>query len=63
MKLRNKKTGEIVILIDHIFDNYNSLTELTDEWEDDAMIEQDCADALEYMGEAEWRDMYKEKEE
>lgn len=34
MKLRNKKTGEVVILIDHIFDNYNSLAELNDEWED-----------------------------
>lgn len=34
-------------------------------WQDDAMIEQERADALEYMGEAEWRDMYgnKEKEE
>ena len=26
-------------------------------WQDDAMIEQDIADALEHMGEAEWRDM------
>lgn len=26
-------------------------------WQDDAMIEQELADALEYMGEAEWRDM------
>ena len=34
MKVRNKKTGETVILIDHIFDNYNSLAELNDEWED-----------------------------
>ena len=34
MKLRNKKTGEVVILIDHIFDNYNSLAELNEEWED-----------------------------
>ena len=34
MKLRNKKTGEIIILIDHIFDNYNSLAELNEEWED-----------------------------
>ena len=24
-------------------------------WQDDAMIEQERADALEYMGEAEWR--------
>lgn len=29
-------------------------------WQDDAMIEQEYADALEYMGEAEWRD-YEEK--
>ena len=29
-------------------------------WQDDAMIEQEKADALEYMGEAEWRDMFKE---
>jgi len=34
MKLRNKKTGEIIILIDHIFDNYKTLTELSEEWED-----------------------------
>lgn len=27
-------------------------------WQDDAMIEQEQADALEYMGEAEWREMY-----
>ena len=27
-------------------------------WQDDAMIEQERADALEYMGEAEWREMY-----
>lgn len=26
-------------------------------WQDDAMIEQEMADALEYMGEAEWREM------
>ena len=26
-------------------------------WQDDVMIEQEQADALEYMGEAEWRDM------
>lgn len=33
-------------------------------WQDDAMIEQEIADALNYMGEAEWREMYeKEKEE
>lgn len=34
MKLRNKRTGEIIILIDHIFDNYNSLAELNEAWED-----------------------------
>lgn len=27
-------------------------------WQDDAMIEQEKADALEHMGEAEWRDLY-----
>lgn len=32
-------------------------------WQDDAMAEQDEADALFYMGEAEWRDMYKEDKE
>ena len=26
-------------------------------WQDDVMIEQELADALEYMGEAEWRDL------
>ena len=30
-------------------------------WQDDAMIEQEIADALEYMGEAEWRDLYEEE--
>lgn len=34
MKLRNKKTGEVIILIDHIFDDYNNLAELNAEWED-----------------------------
>ena len=34
MKLRNKKTGEVIILIDHIFDNYSSLAELNEDWED-----------------------------
>lgn len=29
-------------------------------WQDDAMIEQEQADALEYMGEAEWREIFKE---
>ena len=26
-------------------------------WQDDVMIEQEQVDALEYMGEAEWREM------
>lgn len=30
-------------------------------WQDDAMAEQEAADALEYMGEAEWRDLYGEE--
>lgn len=30
-------------------------------WQDDAMIEQERADALEYMGEAEWRDTFEER--
>lgn len=30
-------------------------------WQDDAMTEQEQADALEYMGEAEWREMMEEK--
>lgn len=30
-------------------------------WQDDAMIEQEIADALEYMGEAEWRDLCEEE--
>lgn len=29
-------------------------------WQDDAMAEQERADALFYMGEAEWRDLYEE---
>lgn len=32
-------------------------------WQSDLMAEQDAADALEYMGEAEWRDMYGEDRE
>ena len=32
-------------------------------WQDDVMIEQEEAEALNHMGEAEWRDMYKEKED
>lgn len=31
-------------------------------WQDDVMIEQEQADALYEMGEAEWRDMFKEEE-
>ena len=30
-------------------------------WQDDAMIEQEQADALEYMGEAEWREIMEEE--
>ena len=30
-------------------------------WQDDIMIEQEQADALNYMGEAEWRDLYREE--
>lgn len=30
--------------------------------QDDIVIEQEQADALNHMGEAEWREMYKEKE-
>ena len=30
-------------------------------WQDDAMAEQEKADALEQMGEAEWRDIYGEE--
>lgn len=30
-------------------------------WQDDVMIEQEQADALFYMGEAEWREMKGEK--
>lgn len=32
-------------------------------WQDDAMIEQERADALYCMGEAEWRDMMEDKDE
>lgn len=32
-------------------------------WQDDAMIEQERADALFGMGEAEWRDLYGDKGE
>ena len=30
-------------------------------WQDDVMAEQEAADALEHMGEAEWRDLYGEE--
>ena len=30
-------------------------------WQDDTMIEQEEADALAWMGEAEWREMYGEE--
>lgn len=30
-------------------------------WQDDAMIEQERADALEYMGEAEWRNTFEDR--
>jgi len=32
-------------------------------WQDDAMVEQEIADALFEMGEAEWRDMYFDDED
>lgn len=32
-------------------------------WQDDDMIEQEKADALFEMGEAEWRNLYEDKEE
>ena len=32
-------------------------------WQDDAMIEQEQADALFHMGEAEWIDMMEDKDE
>lgn len=32
-------------------------------WQDDVMIEQEKWDALAWMGEAEWRDMYGEEKE
>lgn len=32
-------------------------------WQDDAMAEQDMADALFEMGEAEWRDLHGNKDE
>ena len=35
--------------------SYRSVRKMS--WQDDAMIEQDAADALFYMGEAEWREM------
>lgn len=30
-------------------------------WQDDVMAEQEAADALEYMGEAEWRDTFEDR--
>ena len=39
MKIRNKKTGEEIILIDHIFDNYTSLDEFNKEWKDYEPVE------------------------
>ena len=32
-------------------------------WQDDLMIEQEEAEALNHMGEAEWRDMFKDEED
>lgn len=32
-------------------------------WQGDLMAEQDAADALSYMGEAEWRDLYDDRKE
>lgn len=32
-------------------------------WQDDIMIEQEQADALNYMGEAEWRDLYEDDDD
>lgn len=32
-------------------------------WQDDVMAEQEQADALNYIGEAEWRNLYKDLEE
>lgn len=32
-------------------------------WQTDALAEQDMADALWYMGEAEWRDLYEPDED
>ena len=31
-------------------------------WQDDAMAEQEQADALEYMGEAEWRELMEDED-
>lgn len=30
-------------------------------WQDDVMAEQDMANSLEYMGEAEWREIYEDE--
>ena len=32
-------------------------------WQDDVMAEQEAAEALNYMGEAEWKEIYKEENE
>ena len=32
-------------------------------WQDDVMIEQEIANALEYMGEAEWRDLLEDSDD
>ena len=32
-------------------------------WQDDVMAEQEEADALFYMGEAEWKDIYNKRKE
>lgn len=32
-------------------------------WQDDVMVEQEIADALGYMGEAEWRDLLEDSDD
>lgn len=34
MILRNKRTGQVVMLTHHNFDNFHSLAEINEEWED-----------------------------
>lgn len=34
MKLKNKNTGEVIVLVDNILDNYSSLAQFNEEWED-----------------------------